>query len=160
MSRINLSSEQVFNFLLLAFSCYFLNQAFHITEDSSLGSSASIPIMAFSVMVVASAITLVKSLFGEVARPEKIPKAIFLVLLMILLYSLFIEQIGFLISSLVFIGVLVFFIHGARLITSFSIALLVVLATYLIFRIVFTVLLPEGVVPEREILFFLKESLS
>lgn len=156
MNRMCITSEQFFNLLLLVFSSFFLYHAFHITEDSGLGSSASIPIMSCSVMVMASLMALGKSIFSSVRPVEKIPRAVFLVLLMILLYSLFLEDVGFLISSLVFIGVLVFAINGSRLVTSFALALLVVLVTYLVFRIVFKVMLPEGMIPEREILFYLK----
>lgn len=156
MNNTKLTSDVSFNLILALISVFFFYQSFHITDDGSLGSSASIPIMACGMMLLSSLITLFKSFKLDSLNKTIIPRTVYFVLISILVYSIAIEVIGFIITSFIFIAVLIFFINKSAATRSIFLSFMVVVITYLVFRIIFKVMLPEGVIPEREILFYLK----
>jgi hypothetical protein len=75
---------------------------------------------------------------------------------LILIYSVVLESLGFILSSFAFLFITIQFLYRRSVLTTLSITLLALVVVYIIFRLVFQVVLPEGIVPEREILSSIK----
>jgi hypothetical protein len=71
---------------------------------------------------------------------------------MILAYGITLESVGFLISSFGFLfgGILLLYRKGPA--KALGLSLLSIVLVYIIFRLIFRVILPEGIIPERRIL--------
>jgi len=73
-----------------------------------------------------------------------------------MIYSVVLESLGFVLSSFVFLFVSIQFLYRRNVLTTLTISLLALIVVYIIFRLIFQVVLPEGIVPEREILSSIK----
>jgi putative tricarboxylic transport membrane protein len=74
-------------------------------------------------------------------------------------YALALKPVGFIPTSFVFLAVLIRYLSGRSLLQSVLLSLGIVALVYAVFRLVFTVLMPPGIVPEGEILAFVRSLL-
>ena len=75
-------------------------------------------------------------------------------------YAALLDVLGFLPASLLFLFVAIHFLHRRHVAFSFAVALGALIAIYVVFRLVFSVVLPEGIVPEREIMAWIERLFS
>lgn len=79
---------------------------------------------------------------------------------MLLLYAVALVPLGFLPTSLIFLTISIMALHKRGFVRAFGISLVSLVVIYIVFRLVFTVLMPEGIVPEREILAFFRNLMA
>lgn len=157
--------ELAFNLAMLAGSLFLFYSAYGISGFEALSAPGAVPLVATGTMVVCAALvaldTLRKSgVTGETFWRQILPVQVVVTVVLITAYALALKPVGFIPTSLVFLWVLVKYFTGRSLAWSGMIALLTVAAIWVIFRMVFTVLMPEGIVPEREIIAFVRNLLS
>jgi putative tricarboxylic transport membrane protein len=149
--------ERIFCFLLVLGSVYLFWQAYKISGLSSLSSPGAFPLAASAAMVLASCITFLNTLKAPAAEDVRFvyhcfPPVVAFIMALILIYSVVLESLGFVLTSFVFLFISIQFLYRRSPLTTLAITLLSLIVVYIIFRLVFQVVLPEGIMPEREIL--------
>ncbi|WP_027998364.1 tripartite tricarboxylate transporter TctB family protein [Sinorhizobium arboris] len=151
--------ELVFNVLLLAFSLFMFLEAYRISGFTSLSSAGAFPMAMSALMAATSAISLARcvrrsSPQGGFAlfRREVMPPIVVTFALFILGYSLLLEPLGFVLSSFIFLLISSWFLEGGRLKKALLLSTVSIVCVYVVFRLIFQVVLPEGLLPERSIL--------
>ncbi|WP_219703789.1 tripartite tricarboxylate transporter TctB family protein [Marinomonas lutimaris] len=149
--------ERIFCFLLVLGSVYLFWQAYKISGFSSLSSPGAFPLAASAAMVLASCITFLNTLKAPAAEDVRFvyhcfPPVVAFIMALILIYSVVLESLGFVLTSFVFLFISIQFLYRRSPLTTLAITLLSLIVVYIIFRLVFQVVLPEGIMPEREIL--------
>ncbi|TYL48824.1 tripartite tricarboxylate transporter TctB family protein [Marinomonas sp. IMCC 4694] len=153
--------ERIFCLLLVLGSVYLFWQAFNISGFRSLSSPGAFPLAASAVMVLASCVAFLNTLKLPAAQGVRFayhcfPPVVATIMALILIYSVVLESLGFILSSFVFLFVAIQFLYRRSVLTTLTITLLSLIVVYIIFRLVFQVVLPEGIVPERDILSSIK----
>lgn len=157
--RQRLPGEIVFSALMLIISLVLFWNAYRISGFAAKSSPGSFPLAATAVMVVASLVSLAKSFAAPTGdngwrafRHRVIPNIVIVFAGLILLYGIALESIGFVLTSLAFLfaGMLLLYRRGPG--PALFWAVVSVIIVYVIFRLVFQVVLPEGIIPERRLL--------
>lgn len=153
--------ELVFNLALLAGSLYLLWSAYGISGFEALSAPGGIPMAATGVMALCTGMILRDTLRRDRSTTERVsrdilPMPVIVTILAIAGYALALKPLGFLPTSLIFLTGLIHYLAGLSLLRSVLLSLAIVAAIYLLFRIVFTVLMPPGIVPEGEIIAWLR----
>jgi hypothetical protein len=92
----------------------------------------------------------------ETVGRDILPLSVILTIAAIAAYALALKPLGFLPTSFLFLTGLIGYLSGGGFVRAALLSLLIVALIYLIFRIVFTVLMPPGIVPEAEIIAWVK----
>lgn len=155
--HIRRPGEGVFALLVCAFSLFLLWKAIEIDGFSSLSSPGALPIGATAIMVVASAIIAWKTWQSPKSETETVSKNIlpfdvWTGILLITGYALLLVPLGFLPTSFLFLAIMIKLLSGRSVVFAIWTAALSLLSIYLVFRIVFQVIMPEGIVPEGQII--------
>ena len=145
--------EDVFGLLMLVLAVGMFWQSYQIAGFSALSSPGAFPLAASGTMVIAAVIVVAGNLRARSRETDRTPilplnVAVFAGLL--LLYALAIEPLGFLPASLAFLFAGTKLLHRGGWIASAVISMGALAVVYVLFRIVFQVVLPEGIVPEGE----------
>lgn len=153
--------ELVFNLAMVLGSLFLLWSAYGISGFEALSAPGAIPLVTTAVMVVCGALILRDTLRKSATTAEKLerdilPLPVIVTILAILAYALALKPLGFLPTSFLFLTGLIGYLRGGSLLRAAIQSLLIVALIYLIFRIVFTVLMPPGIVPEAEIIAWVK----
>ncbi len=146
--------EVLFAVFLLLVSLVILQQAYAISGFSSLDSAGVFPMLAGATMVgamVAVLWQLYRSMapagegsawrFARFGR-EILPPTVIVFLVLVVAYMLALERAGFLISSLVFLFLSIWFLYRRNPVLVAAISVGSLAAIYVVFRYIFTVLLP------------------
>ncbi|ORE86721.1 hypothetical protein ATO4_25735 [Aurantimonas sp. 22II-16-19i] len=147
----------MFTALLLAASLTLLWTAYGIAGLESLSSPGAVPMATTFAMAVTAAIVLVKTARSPAAEGEKIgrdvlPPTVAIFAVMLVAYAVLLKPLGFLPTSALFLVVSIKLLSARSWTYAAAISLLSLTLIYGLFRIVFTVLMPPGIVPEGEIL--------
>ncbi len=149
--------EDVFGLAVLAVSLALLWRSYQISGFSSLSSPGSFPLAASGAMVLGSLVVVRENVRRNRAGAQKDRRplidatgAIFVGL--ILAYALLLSPLGFLLSSFLFLTSGMLLLYRGGFLKTLGVALLALAAIYVVFRLVFQVVLPEGILPEREIM--------
>ena len=153
--------ELAFTIAMLLGSLYLLWSAHGIAGFEALSSPGAIPMVATGAMVVCAAIILRDTLRKPGQTSERFSRAILPVpvavtIAMIAAYALALKPVGFVPTSLVFLMVMIRYLAGGSLLRAALLSFGIVALVYAVFRLVFTVLMPPGIVPEGEILAFVR----
>ncbi|MGE6741357.1 tripartite tricarboxylate transporter TctB family protein [Allorhizobium pseudoryzae] len=155
--------EVVFTIFLLVGSLVLLWQAYGISGFSALSSAGAFPMAMSAIMVVSLAIILAKTLRKpapaavlERLRAEILPATVVVFCGLILVYSLILDWLGFIPASFLFLLTAITFLQGGRFKRALGLSLLSILCVYVVFRLVFQVVLPEGLIPERAIIAWIQ----
>jgi hypothetical protein len=149
--------EAAFAVLVAAASLFLLYSAYGISGFEALSAPGAIPMAATATMLITSLIVLVRT-FGQRSHPaasfrrEILPVNVAIVAVMLVVYAFLLKPLGFLPTSALFLIACIKLLGRRSWGFSVGIGLFSLLVIYLVFRIVFTVLMPAGVVPEGEIL--------
>jgi putative tricarboxylic transport membrane protein len=149
--------EAVFMVFLSVASLGLLIKAYGIAGLESLSSPGALPMAAAGVMTITAAIIAYQSFraqpdLTESLRVHILPASVIVAIIAITAFAFLLQPLGFLITSFLFLFVLIKVLSGRSLFFCAWVSAANVLLIYLVFRIVFTVLMPEGIVPEREII--------
>lgn len=163
--------EAVFATVLLASSLLLLREALAIGPLSRPSAPGGVPVVASGLMAAAALHVLIDALLRPRLTPES-PNlqeqplsagALGVLALAVTLaagFALLVYWLGFLLAGTLFLT-LAFRLVGARpWRIALPVALAVVLVIWLLFRLAFQVLLPEGIVPERAILAAIEDWIS
>jgi putative tricarboxylic transport membrane protein len=156
-----LPGEVGFVLVLLLVSVFMLWQAFLISGFDSLSSPGVFPMIATATMLVSGLIIL-----GDTRRlpPEDggggwerfrrriapLPIALFTAL--IVAYVLLLERAGFLLSSYLFLVASMLLLGSRRIVLTLLVSAGALAAIHIVFRTVFSVVLPKGVLLDRVLL--------
>lgn len=149
--------EGVFAILVALFSLFLLWKAIEIDGFSSLSSAGALPIGAAGTMVIAALIIAFKTLKSPKSETETIaknilPPDVIVGIVLIVGYALLLVPLGFLPTSFLFLFILTKWLSKRSLFFSAWTSAVALLTIYLVFRIVFQVIMPEGIVPESRII--------
>lgn len=149
--------ELVFGALMVIGSFVLLWNAYGISGFEALSAPGTVPMATTAVMVVTSAIIFLRDLrlprvAGESVAKDILPGVVLIIALMLVAYGFLLKPLGFLPTSALFlIAALKLLARRGWLWTAF-VALGSLLLVWIVFRIVFTVLMPAGIVPEAEVI--------
>lgn len=165
-TRARRPGELAFVTLMLAVALFLFWQAYRISGFSALSAPGAFPLAATGSMVVAGAVALARTLAlpnGETGflafRRQILPNVVGLLTGLILLYGAVLDRLGFVIASFGFLFCGVWLLHRKGPRNAAFHALVSVVVIYVIFRLIFSVLLPEGFLPERRWLAILTDLL-
>ncbi len=149
--------EGIFALVLSLISLGAIWQAYGIAGFEALSSPGAFPMAVSLVMVISSLAITVHTLrtpadTEATFRRDVLPGVAALLTLFILLYAIALKPLGFLPTSLLFLFVSILVLSRRSVLFSLTVSVFSLALIYVIFRLVFTVLMPEGIVPEREIL--------
>lgn len=156
--------ELAFAAFLAVASLFLLYNAYGISGFEALSAPGAIPMATTLAMFVTSAIVLARVLrqprAGGSFLREVFPARIAIVMAMLVAYAFALKPVGFLPTSAVFLILAIRFLSRRSWGFSIGIGLFSLIVVYLIFRIVFTVLMPAGIVPEGEMLAWIRNLFS
>lgn len=153
--------ELLFALFILLGSLALLWNAYGISGFQSLSGAGSVPMATTAVMVVTALIVTLRTMrrplvAGESIRADILPPTVIVFIAFLICYGLLLNPIGFLPTSALFLIAAVKLLSrrgwGFTLLVSLGSLLLI----WLVFRIVFSVLIPAGIVPEAEIIQFFR----
>lgn len=164
-----LPGEAGFSLLMLAVSLALAVSAYHIPlprqGGGALSGPGAFPLGVAGVMVISSLAIVVRTLGlqrSETTRSWRqiLPWPVIFIILMMVIYGLALDMVGFLPVSFLFMAIAIKVLHRASLARAALISAGALLIIYVVFRLIFSVLMPEGIVPERDILAYLGRFLS
>jgi putative tricarboxylic transport membrane protein len=156
-ARVRRPGEAAFAVILAIFSAFLLWTAYNISGFEALSSPGALPMAAAGTMFVCAAMIAVQTLRSKAATDESltrdiVPMPIILTIVMVGAYALLLQPLGFLPTSFLFVTILIRVLGRQSLAFCAAVSAVSILLIYLVFRIIFNVIMPEGIVPEREIL--------
>lgn len=157
--------EALFALFLVLSSLTLLWNAYGIAGFSRLSSAGAIPLAATGVMLVTSAIILVRTLrlpkvTRETVARDILPPTVIMLALMLVAYGVLLRPLGFLPTSALFLIGAIKFLSGRSWGFTLTVSLCSLIVIWVVFRVVFTVLMPAGIVPEAEFMQFLRSTFS
>lgn len=144
--------EDLFGLLVLVASMLLFWQSYQIAGFSALSSPGAFPLAASGVMVIAAVIVVVGNLRRRGRRSDEtiMPATIALFVGLVVAYAVALVPLGFILASFGFLTLATKLLYRAGWGRCILLALASLVVIYVVFRLVFQVVLPEGVVPERE----------
>lgn len=158
-ARVRRPGEAAFAVVLATFSGFLLWTAYNISGFEALSSPGALPMASAGTMLVAALVVAAQTLRSKPATGQSlardiIPMPIILTIVLVAIYALLLKPLGFLPTSFLFVAILIRILSGRSLAFCAAISAVSILLIYLVFRVIFNVIMPEGIVPEREILAF------
>ncbi|AMY70945.1 tripartite tricarboxylate transporter TctB family protein [Frigidibacter mobilis] len=153
--------ELVFNILMVLGSLFLLWSAYGISEFEALSAPGAVPMVTAATMVICALVILRDTLrrspvTGEKLERDILPLPVVVTIAMITAYALLLKPLGFVPTSFLFLTVMIRYLARCSLPRSVLLSVMIVALIYLVFRLVFTVLMPAGIVPEAEIIAWVK----
>jgi hypothetical protein len=160
--------ELAFAALLVLASLYLLRDAWGIENSfgpNGLSSPRAIPVAATAVMLLSAALVLGQTVrrprdSGQSLARDILPPVVLLFAALLLGYGLLLVPLGFLPTSALFLIVAIKRLGKRGWGWTLAVALGSLLMIWLVFRIVFSVLMPTGLMPEAELLQLLRDLAS
>lgn len=159
--RTRRPSEVIFALFLTAASLFLLYSAYGISGFKALSAPGSVPMATTAIMVVTSLMVLRRTMkrpfaTGETVSKDIIPVVVIVFVALLLGYSLLLRPLGFIPTSFLFLSLAIKFLSRRSWGYSLGISFVALLVIWLIFRIIFSVLMPAGIVPEAELIQFFR----
>ena len=154
-SHPRLAGELTFMVLLVLVSVFLLWVSYGISSFESLAAPGSFPVVCAATMLITALISTVKTARaklnlenGESWAQQFVRKVTPLQLVaftvLIFLYMLGMEYIGFLLASYIFLAASMYLLGSRRVGLNLVISLVVLAAIFIVFRSAFSVVLPAG----------------
>ncbi|MCA0044907.1 tripartite tricarboxylate transporter TctB family protein [Celeribacter litoreus] len=153
--------ELAFTIVLVAFSGFLLWEAYGISGFEALSGPGAIPMATTFVMLVSAVILLFKAARLKLTADETFmvditPPLVLVLAAFLVVYGLLLKPLGFLPTSALFLVASIKILARRSWGFTITVGLGSLLLIYLIFRIVFSVLIPAGIIPEAEIIQFFR----
>ena len=153
--------EVLFNLAMVAGSLFLLWSAYGISGFEALSAPGTMPMLTTFIMAICAGMILRESLAKPANTAERVsrdilPMSVIVTIALVTGYAFLLKPLGFLPTSFLFLTVLIAYLKKTSLVWSAAVSLGVVVLIYLVFRIIFKVLMPEGIVPEGEIIAWVK----
>lgn len=152
-----LPGEGLFTVLLAIVSAVLMYKAYEISGFEALSAPGTFPMAVAAVMLVTSVLIALRTVrlprSTVVTRAaEVLPWRVVFMTVMIGLYAVAVQPLGFLPTSFIFMFVTIQVLRGGNVLWNAFVSAVMLLLVYGVFRLIFSVLMPEGIVPEREII--------
>lgn len=157
--------ELVFALLLLIASLGLLWNAYGIAGFEALSSAGAIPMATTAAMVLSAAIIVLKTARlpldkFESLRADILPFNVILFAILLVVYGMLMKTLGFLPTSAIFLITAIKVLARRSWVWTATVSLGSLIVIWLIFRIVFSVLMPAGIVPEAEFIQFFRNLIA
>lgn len=157
--------EAVFAMLVTLGSAALLWNAYGISGFEALSAPGAIPMAATAVMLVSALIVLARTIrlpriVGETVTKDIAPWVVLLFVGLLVGYGLLLVPLGFIPTSALFLAAAIKVLWRKSWATTLIVSICALIGIWLIFRIVFSVLMPPGVVPEAEFIQFFRNLTS
>jgi hypothetical protein len=157
--------ELTFAILLTCASLALLYSAYGISGFEALSSPGSVPMATTLVMVIAAGIVTFRTMHlpkitTETLSKDILPGTVVIFVCFLIVFGVLLNPLGFVPSAALFliVGIKVLARRGWGYTLSVALGSLVIV--WIVFRVVFTVLLPAGVLPEAEFIQFFRNLMS
>lgn len=153
--------ELIFTLFLVIVSAILLLEAYGISGFKKLSSPGVIPMATTGVMLVTGLIILFQTVRLPKVATETIAKDILPVVVIVFVailagFSFLLKPLGFVPSAFMFLVFSIKFLSRRNWAYVLGLSLLTLVGIWLIFRVVFSVLMPAGVFPEAELIQFFR----
>lgn len=157
--------ELGFALFLTAASAYLLYSAYGISGFRALSAPGSVPMATTFVMLVAASIVAIrtarlKRVTHETLAHDILPGMVILFVGLLIAFGLLLRPLGFVPTAALFLVVAIKVLARRGWGYTLTVALGSLVLIWIIFRVVFTVLLPAGILPEAEFIQFFRTLLS
>ena len=157
--------ELGFALFLSAASLFLLYSAYGISEFEALSAPGAIPMATTFVMAVSALLVTVRTsrlprVTTETLSKDILPGMVILFVAFLILFGLLLKPLGFVPTAALFLTVAIKVLAQKGWGYTLAVSLGSLIAIWIIFRVVFTVLLPAGIVPEAEFIQFFRTLLS
>lgn len=157
--------ELGFALFLTVASLFLLYSAYGISGFEALSAPGSVPMATTFVMAISAAIVAAKTLrlpllTTETLSQDILPKLVIVFIGFLVVFGMMLEPFGFLPASALFLIVAIKVLARKGWGYTLLVALGSLLIIWLVFRIVFSVLLPAGIVPEAEFIQMFRDQFS
>ena len=154
-SHPRLAGELTFMVLLVLVSVFLLWASYGISSFESLAAPGSFPVVCAATMMITALISTVNAARaqlnlegGETVMQQFVRKVTPLQLVaftvLILLYMVGMEYVGFLLASYVFLAASMYLLGSRRVLLNLGVSALVLAAIFIVFQTAFSVVLPAG----------------
>lgn len=155
--RFRSAGEIAFNAILFITSLILLGSAYGISGFTSLSSPGALPMAVALTMVVSSGLILLDAWRhthrdGTRFLTDILPPVVIVMMLFITGYALLLVPLGFLPTSLLFLVLSILYLRKGGFLFALGVSVFALILVYIVFRLIFTVLMPAGIVPEGEFL--------
>lgn len=149
--------EVGFAILMVALSLFLLYSAYGISGFEALSAPGTVPMATTLVMSIAAGMIALRTLrlpliSGETFMQQILPPVLIIMALLLISYGILLKPLGFLPVSALFLIISIKLLWRQGWGKTLAVALGSLLIIYIVFRIIFTVLMPAGIVPEAELL--------
>ena len=149
--------ELVFGAVMVIASLVLLWNAYGISGFEALSAPGSVPMATTAVMVVTALVIFLRDLrlprvAGETVARDILPGTVVIIALMLVAYGFLLKPLGFLPTSALFLIAALKILARRGWLWTIGVSLGSLLLIWIVFRIVFTVLMPAGIVPEAEVI--------
>lgn len=157
--------ELLFAAVMLLASLGLLWSAYGISGFEALSGAGSVPMATTFVMVVTAAIVTVRTArlpldTAETIAKDILPGVVLVFAVFLIAYGLLLGPLGFLPTSALFLIATIKILSKRGWGWTLLVSLGSLVVVWLIFRIVFTVLMPAGIVPEAEFIQFFRDLIA
>jgi putative tricarboxylic transport membrane protein len=146
--------EEALSLIVLVVSVLLLWKSYTIAGFSALSSPGAFPMAASAVMVLGALIVVIGNARrrGRLSGEKVLPGTLVLFTGLVVAYAVALVPLGFLLASFLFLVLGMKLLYHASWARCLAITLGALVVVYVVFRLLFQVVLPEGIVPEGEIL--------
>lgn len=157
--------ELAFAIFLTAASLGLLDNAYGIAGFEALSSPGAIPMATSLVMVITAGLVVLRTLHlpkvaNETLRKDILPITVILFVGFLIAFGLLLKPVGFVLTAALFLTVSIKVLSRKGWSYTLAVALGSLALIWIVFRLVFTVLLPAGVLPEAEFIQFFRSLIS
>ncbi|RYG89216.1 tripartite tricarboxylate transporter TctB family protein [Loktanella sp. IMCC34160] len=147
-------------FLTLA-SLYLLYDAYNISGFQALSAPGAIPMATTFVMAISAVIIVLRTaplprVRSETFRKDILPVLVIAFIGLLIGFGILLKPLGFLPTALLFLTLSIKLLTRKTWPYSLGVSVGSLVIIWIVFRVVFTVLLPAGIVPEAEFLQLLR----
>jgi putative tricarboxylic transport membrane protein len=151
-------------FLTIA-SLFLLYSAYGISGFEALSGAGSVPmattlIMAVSALIVALRTARLNKVAHETLAKDIMPVMVILFIGFLVVFGLLLKPLGFVLTAALFLTVAIKVLSRKGWGYTLTVALGSLVVIWIVFRVVFTVLLPAGILPEAEFIQFFRNLMS
>lgn len=153
--------EAGFTILLLLASLFLLWSAYDISGFEALSAPGTLPMVTTLIMVITGGLIMLRTIklppiSGETFGQNILPMALVIMAVLLVCYGLLLKPLGFLPTSMLFLTISIKLLWRQGWVKTLGVSFLVLVIIYIVFRIIFTVLMPSGIFPEAEMLQFFR----
>lgn len=157
--------ELAFAIFLTLASLFLLYSAYGISGFDALSAPGAIPmattlVMAISAFAVVLRTARLKKVTTETLSKDILPGTVVLFIGFLIVFGLLLQPLGFVLTAAVFLIVAIKVLAKRGWGYTLAVALGSLVVIWIVFRVVFTVLLPAGVLPEAEFIQYFRNLMS